>query len=265
MCKLPDVWLSVSLSMLLGVSAATHAASSAKLSWTVPTARESGQVLAASELNGYELYYTTDDPSVTGTIKVSGGSTSTYTVQNLAPGNYHFAVSAIDVNGLKSKLSIVADMALAASTTTTSTGTGTTSSTTTSSSGSSGATGATGSSGSDTTASTPTSGSGTSSTSGTSTTSSTSAATGSKNIKVSWVTPTVRADGTQLLVSDLSGYTIDLIPTSGASDISTTVNGGSVNNYVISNVQPGKYILAIAAIDSSGRIGSYISRKVSVQ
>ncbi len=111
-----DVLLSISFGMLLGVSAIAHAGSSVKLSWSIPTTRENGQALATSELTGYELYYTTDDPNVTGTVNVSGGTTSSYTVQNLAGGNYHFAMSAIDAGGLKSKLSTVADITLAAST-----------------------------------------------------------------------------------------------------------------------------------------------------
>lgn len=110
------ILLSISFGVLLGGAAIAQAASNVKLSWSIPTTRENGQALAASELTGYALYYTTDDPSVTGTINVSGGSTSTYTVQNLAAGNYHFAMSAIDVAGQKSKLSAVADITVAVST-----------------------------------------------------------------------------------------------------------------------------------------------------
>lgn len=103
-------------SSFLSASGWGHAASSIRLNWTVPTTRENGQSLKASELAGYELYYTTDNPAVTGTIKINSGTTSTYTLQNLAAGNYHFAISAVDVKGLKSKLSTVADFRVITST-----------------------------------------------------------------------------------------------------------------------------------------------------
>lgn len=108
--------LSMVFGCLLGGSALAQAASSVKLSWGIPTTRENGQALPVSELTGYELYYTTDDPAVTGSVKVSGGATATYTVSNLAAGNYHFAISAVDSKGLKSKLSPIADVKVLAST-----------------------------------------------------------------------------------------------------------------------------------------------------
>jgi hypothetical protein len=117
MRKLPMTWLSISFGVLLGASAAANAASSVKLSWAAPTARENGQALAVSDLTGYELYYTSDDPTVSGTVQVSGGTTTTYTVQNLAAGTYHFAMASIDATGMKSKLSTVADITLAAAST----------------------------------------------------------------------------------------------------------------------------------------------------
>jgi predicted phage tail protein len=110
------VGLSLSLGAMLAVSNAAHATATAELSWSAPTTRENGQALAVSDLSGYEIYYTTDDPKVTGTVKVSGGSSSSYTIQNLAPGTYHFAMAAVDASGLKSKLSPVVDYTLVSST-----------------------------------------------------------------------------------------------------------------------------------------------------
>lgn len=109
--------LSMVFGYMLGGSTLAQAASSVKLNWSIPTVRENGKALSATELSGYELYYTTDNPAVSGTIKVSGGGTSTYTVQNLAAGNYHFAMVAIDSTGLKSKLSPIADVKVAAAST----------------------------------------------------------------------------------------------------------------------------------------------------
>jgi len=76
---------------------------SARLSWEIPSTRADGSALSASALSGYEIYYTTDKTS--GTYVVSGGTTSVYTAAELPAGTYHFAMSAIDSNGLKSALS----------------------------------------------------------------------------------------------------------------------------------------------------------------
>jgi hypothetical protein len=80
---------------------------SAQLSWTIPTTRADGTALTASELAGYEIYYTDDTGSVSAVVSVSGGSTASTTVASMAPGNYSFAISAIDSAGLKSSLSSV--------------------------------------------------------------------------------------------------------------------------------------------------------------
>jgi hypothetical protein len=77
------------------------------LTWQVPTTRANGQALTASELSGYEIYYTTDNPNVSGTFTVSGGTTTTYDANNLAAGTYYFAMSAVDSTGAKSALSTV--------------------------------------------------------------------------------------------------------------------------------------------------------------
>jgi len=64
--------------------------------------------LSLSDLAGYEIYYTTDDPAVSRTISVSGSAALSYALSNLSAGNYYFAIAAIDTAGLKSNLSPVA-------------------------------------------------------------------------------------------------------------------------------------------------------------
>jgi fibronectin type 3 domain-containing protein len=81
------------------------------LSWQVPTTRADGSALLASDLKSYEIYYTTDT-SATGTYVVNGGTTTSYSVTNLAAGTYYFAMSAIDNAGLKSSLSQVVTVKL---------------------------------------------------------------------------------------------------------------------------------------------------------
>jgi len=78
---------------------------SVTLSWVGPSARVNGKALAPSELSGYEIYYTTDNPSVSGIFRISGGGSARYVASNLLAGNYYFTMSAVDPNGLKSAMS----------------------------------------------------------------------------------------------------------------------------------------------------------------
>lgn len=72
--------------------------------WTVPTTREDGTALPASELFGYELYYYCDGGE-TVTIPVAGGSTTSRDVVMQHTGSCVFAVAAIDTKGQFSRLS----------------------------------------------------------------------------------------------------------------------------------------------------------------
>jgi hypothetical protein len=72
----------------------------------LPTTRADGSPLLATDLKGFEIYYTTDT-SATGTYIINSGTATTYSVTNLAAGTYHFAMSAVDTAGLKSSLSQV--------------------------------------------------------------------------------------------------------------------------------------------------------------
>jgi hypothetical protein len=78
------------------------------VSWSVPATRADGTPLTASELAGYEVYYTSDSGSVSAVVPVAGGTTVNTVVSSLSSGNYYFSISAIDTNGLKSALSAVA-------------------------------------------------------------------------------------------------------------------------------------------------------------
>jgi predicted phage tail protein len=78
---------------------------SAELTWKIPSTRENGEPLPISDLKGYEIYYTSDDLTFSKTIAINNGSTSSYELKDIAAGTYYAAISAIDVNGLKSKLS----------------------------------------------------------------------------------------------------------------------------------------------------------------
>jgi predicted phage tail protein len=92
-----------------GTTAQTDATGyTANLSWDIPTTRADDTPLSATDLIGYEIYYTTDDPAVSGTITVAGGNTNSYAATNLQAGTYYFTISAVDSTGQKSEMSNLA-------------------------------------------------------------------------------------------------------------------------------------------------------------
>jgi hypothetical protein len=75
------------------------------LAWNVPTQTEDGETL--QDLAGYRIHYGTDQNVLVNSIEVQSAGSNTFTVQNLRPGTYYFAVRAVAANGAESKLSNV--------------------------------------------------------------------------------------------------------------------------------------------------------------
>lgn len=80
--------------------------SSVNLSWTAPSSRQNGDQLSPSELAGYEIYYFEESSAeADGEILfINNAMATNATINELLPGTYLFAISAIDSNGLKSDL-----------------------------------------------------------------------------------------------------------------------------------------------------------------
>jgi hypothetical protein len=76
---------------------------SVALSWDVPTRTEDGETL--QDLSGYRIHYGTNQSVLINSIEVQSAGSNTFTVQNLKPGTYYFAVRAVSANGTESKLS----------------------------------------------------------------------------------------------------------------------------------------------------------------
>jgi hypothetical protein len=92
----------------LGTTAAAPTSYSVTLKWSIPTTRQDGRPLALSELKGYEVYYATDSNTSTVNdtiVPVVGGTMNSSVISKLPAGTYYFSISAIDSNGLKSRLS----------------------------------------------------------------------------------------------------------------------------------------------------------------
>lgn len=77
----------------------------ATLSWTPPTQNTDGTAL--TNLAGYRVSHGTSPTALTPTIQIANAGASSYTVSNLAPGTYYFAVRAYTSGGTESDLSNV--------------------------------------------------------------------------------------------------------------------------------------------------------------
>jgi hypothetical protein len=78
----------------------------AELSWTPPTQNTDGSSL--SNLAGYRIAYGTNPNALTQSVQVSNVGITRYTIDNLSPGTYYFAVRAYTSNGTESANSTVA-------------------------------------------------------------------------------------------------------------------------------------------------------------
>ncbi|HEY0681624.1 MAG TPA: fibronectin type III domain-containing protein, partial [Steroidobacter sp.] len=77
----------------------------AELSWTPPTQNTDGSTL--TNLAGYRIAYGTSPQAMTQSIQVANPGITRYTMDNLSPGTYYFAVRAYTSNGTQSSNSNV--------------------------------------------------------------------------------------------------------------------------------------------------------------
>lgn len=86
--------------IVTGVAMAAPVLGTAALLWTPPTQNTNGTSL--SNLAGYWIHYGLAPNELTQTIQVSNAGVSSYTVGNLAPNTYYFAVRAYTSGGTES-------------------------------------------------------------------------------------------------------------------------------------------------------------------
>lgn len=89
-----------------GVSDSSVGVNSATLSWEKPTNNQDGSPL--TDLAGYQIYYGQTTPVTTDnsqSISVLDPNQTSYVVADPAPGTYHFAVTAINLQGSESPMS----------------------------------------------------------------------------------------------------------------------------------------------------------------
>lgn len=73
---------------------------SATLSWTPPTQNTDGTSL--TNLGGYRIYYGTSPSALSQSIQITNAGLTSYTVGNLSPGTYYFALAAYTTDGVES-------------------------------------------------------------------------------------------------------------------------------------------------------------------
>ena len=76
---------------------------SVTLSWTAPTENDDNSPL--TDLAGYVIHYGTDAGQYTDTIYLDDPKTTGHKFEDLSPGTYYFAVTAINTDGAESILS----------------------------------------------------------------------------------------------------------------------------------------------------------------
>jgi len=73
------------------------------LAWTPPTQNDDGSEL--TDLAGYKIHYGSASKAYTGTIDVPGAGISRYTIDQLPPGKYFMAMTAVNAEGAESEYS----------------------------------------------------------------------------------------------------------------------------------------------------------------
>ena len=109
MKKLPK-WILIGLPMLVLGCLLLYKAmllpdGSTSLSWTTPTENENNEPL--TDLAGYNIHCWAGAGQFTITIHVDDPATTSHVIENLSPGTYYCAISALNTDGRESALSNV--------------------------------------------------------------------------------------------------------------------------------------------------------------
>ena len=87
------------------VTSPTSSGGTALLSLTPPSANTDGSTL--TDLAGYNIYYGTSPSNLSQLAQLSGSTTTSYTVSNLASGTWYFGATAYTTTGVESALSSI--------------------------------------------------------------------------------------------------------------------------------------------------------------
>ncbi len=83
------------------------------LTWGIPGQREDGSPIAVGEIDKYNIYYLNQDTGDSGVIEINDPQQTRYNLSGFESGDYAFAISATDTEGLNSRLSEVIEVSVA--------------------------------------------------------------------------------------------------------------------------------------------------------
>lgn len=75
------------------------------LRWVAPTTRSDGSAISLSQIASFRIHYGTAVGNYTSTVNVNDGSATSYTIRDMAPATYYFAVITVDMDGRESTYS----------------------------------------------------------------------------------------------------------------------------------------------------------------
>jgi hypothetical protein len=81
---------------------------SVSLEWTPPSTRTDGSALDMSEIGGYKIYMGTTANDLQQVMELADSTITDYVMENLDSGDYYFAVTTYDTNGVESEFSNIA-------------------------------------------------------------------------------------------------------------------------------------------------------------
>lgn len=88
---------------VFGITVSQNQNGAATISWTPPTQNSDGSAL--TDLAGYSIVYGTDANAMTQVVQINNPGLSSFVVDDLAPGNWVFAVKSVNTAGAESSLS----------------------------------------------------------------------------------------------------------------------------------------------------------------
>jgi ABC-type glycerol-3-phosphate transport system substrate-binding protein len=83
----------------------TSSGSKLLLEWSAPATRTDASPLALSELQGYRVYYGTSPNDLQLLVDLNDSTINDFKVDSIPAGNYYFAVTVYDMDGIESGFS----------------------------------------------------------------------------------------------------------------------------------------------------------------
>lgn len=99
-----------STAIVSGPEESTPVAGSATLTWLAPEPDEDGE--PAPDLAGFNVYYGSSPTALTNRISIMSAETQSIVINGLAPGNWYFAVTAVNNEGVESAGPLAVEAAL---------------------------------------------------------------------------------------------------------------------------------------------------------